>query len=76
MMFHYYGSVVVDPVPKSVTIVIDCAVICSTGSITCPLHDYAFGIKVLIMSCAVYRLGQFIPSDQHQHVIMAINQTI
>ena len=51
---------------------------CNTGSITGPLHDCVVSVKSL--SCIVQFTGlgicQFILADQHNQVIMVINQTI
>ena len=40
-------------IQRQIVIVMECEVMCNTGSITYPLHDCAFSIKAFIMPRAV-----------------------
>ena len=44
-------------IKRQIVIVMECEVMCNTGSITWPLHDCAFSIKAFIIPHAAYRLG-------------------
>ena len=44
-------------IKRQIVIVMECEVMCNTGSITWPLHDCAFSIKAYIMAPAAYRLA-------------------
>ena len=44
-------------IKRQIVIVMECEVMCNTGSITWSLHDCAFCIKDIIIPRAAYRLG-------------------
>ena len=44
-------------IKRQIVIVMECEVMCNTGSITWSLYDCAFSIKAVTMLRAAYRLG-------------------